>query len=489
MRTGQTKGQGERPAVPAQRRLRSLRNQLLVIPIVVLLAGLVAAVGVVLFDAQARIAAEVASAMRLGRGLVTTSLHNIADASSPALAYEQLAEDLPRVRHVRFELLPSDGTLFRGSSLRIGDNPPPSRPWLARLLAPAPQEQVFPVIVQNDTIGEIRLLSNSSDEIAEIVGEVRLFSGTLLALCLLIVASISLVVRRSLRPVKLLADGFDRLERGDYRPIQPIRVVELRRVGQQFNRVVQSLCRVTSDNHLLIDKLLSVQEQERKQLAAELHDEFGPALFGTRAEAACILKLLPADGRRPAQIRTHARAIAELTEGLQKLNYRMLDRLRPLVLEQMGLSEGLRQLLASWQARHPHVAWSLQMPRNLDEPSEAISLTLYRVVQEAVTNAIRHAQASVIEIGLELRSEGMGGDCQSAPGARSVLLSVADNGRGLPHNLRYGFGLLGMTERVRRLGGTLTIMNAHPTGVVVLARIPEREQAQVAEPMHADPVD
>jgi two-component system, NarL family, sensor histidine kinase UhpB len=470
-------------------RPRSLHRQLVLIPTAILLAGLVAGVGIVLMDARARIAAEVTSAMELGNELVLTSLHNVASASSPALAFEQLAKVLPKVRHAQFELVPSDGTLFRGSYLRIGEEPPRSRPLLARLLAPPPQQRIFQVHVRGDVVGEIRVRSSSADEIAEIVGEVELFSGILFMLCLLIVASLLWTVRRSIHPVQLLADGFDRLEQGDYRPIEPMPVMEFRRIGEQFNRLAQSLRRVTADNHRLIDRMLSVQEQERKQLAAELHDEFGPALFGIRAEAACMLRNLPADANNDPQIRTHAHTITELADNIQKLNYRMLDRLRPLVLEQMGLSEALRQLLASWRTRYQDMSWSLAVPPRFDEPAEGGSLTLYRIVQEAATNAIRHAQASAVAVRLEWHGAKRDGHFGAATEARGLLLSVEDNGRGLPDDFRCGFGLLGMTERVRQLGGTFRITNAHPSGVIVQAWIPEQEPAAVLEPMHADTSD
>jgi two-component system, NarL family, sensor histidine kinase UhpB len=460
-------------------RLRSLRHQLVMIPSVILLAGLAATIGTVLLDAQARIAAEIRSAMELGRELVATSLHNVADASSPAFAFEKLAQDLPRVRHIRFELQPADTELFQGSYLTSGEDVSMPRPWLARLLAPPPREEVFPVTVRGEVVGTIRLRSNSADEIAEIVGEMELFSGTLVALCLLIVGSLLWSVRRSLRPVQVLAYGFDRLERGDYRPIASIPIVEFRRIGQQFNCLAHSLRRVTDDNHRLIDKLLSVQEEERKQLAAELHDEFGPALFGIRAEAACILRSLPADMCQSAPIRAHAHAIAQFTDGIQKLNYRMLDRLRPLVLEQMGLGEALRQLLASWQMRYPHITWSLVIPRGFREPAEPVCLTLYRIIQEAVTNIIRHAEASAVELRLE----------REASAGPSIVLSVSDDGRGVPDNFRYGFGLLGMNERVRQLGGTLYIDRAHPRGVSVRAVIPEGAPASIKEPVDADSAD
>jgi two-component system, NarL family, sensor histidine kinase UhpB len=474
---------------PRRKAPRSLRNRLVIIPTVILFVGLVATVGAVLLDARSRITAEVGSAMELGRELVRTSLHNIADASSPALAFERLEEELPQVRHAQFELMPSDGALFQGSYLRSGQDLSGSRPWLARLLAPPRRAEVFPVTVRGELVGEIRLRSNSADEIAEIVGEVELFSLTLAALCLLIVGSLLWFVPRSLRPVQLLANGFDRLERGDYRPIAPIPIVEFHRIGQQFNHLAQSLSRVTEDNHRLIDRLLSVQEQERKQLAAELHDEFGPALFGIRAEAACIRKLLPTDLDQSVRIHTHARTIAQLADGMQKVNYRMLDRLRPLVLEQMGLSEALRQLLASWEMRYPHLTWSLVMPQGLDGLGEAMNLTLYRIAQEAVTNVIRHADATVVELRLEREALAGRDGPQSTSERPFSVLSIADDGKGLAHNFRYGFGLLGMSERIRQLGGMLRIENAYPKGVIVRALVPDPAPAAIEESIHADSAD
>jgi two-component system, NarL family, sensor histidine kinase UhpB len=167
----------------------------------------------------------------------------------------------------------------------------------------------------------------------------------------------------------------------------------------------------------------------------------------------------------------------------------MLDRLRPLVLEQMGLSEAMRQLLASWQMRYPHINWSLVMPQRFTQPAEVANLTLYRIVQEAVTNVIRHAEASSVEIRVEQEVHAGGGGPQSLNGVSIIALSVSDDGKGLPDSFRYGFGLLGMSERVRQLGGTLSIRNASPKGVIVQALIPQYELAAIEEPTHADPAD
>ena len=461
-------------------RSRSLRGQLVLVPTTIMVIGFIAMAGVVVLQAHARIAAEMRSSMELARDLVAIATHDASDAANPSRAIERLAQSLPRVRHVEFQFIPADGTLLRESALKGKTAQIPS--WLARILSPPPEERQFPVTVSGRTVGEVLLRANPADEIAEIAAEIGLFSTALGLLCLLIVGTLLWIVRRSLRPLQLLAHGFDRMERGDYRPIPAIPDRELRRVGEQFNHLAQSLDRLTADNHFLIDKLVSVQEQERRQIAAELHDEFGPALFGIRAEATCILRLA-ADNEPLRRLRTHARAIADLTEGIQKVNSRMLDRLRPLVLEQMGLCHAIRELVASWQSRYPHVTWSLDLEDEFSAQPEACGIALYRVTQEALTNAVRHAHASAIEIRLE-RWTPHGGPNHAVQGIR---LSVQDDGVGLPQDCRYGFGLLGMTERVRQLGGMLKIMNTPQGGVSVEALIPADLETAGGVRVHADP--
>jgi len=291
-------------------------------------------------------------------------------------------------------------------------------------------------------------------------------------------------VRRSLHPLQILADGFDRLEHGDYRAIPPIAVSELQRITCQFNHLAQSLQEVTQDNHLLIDKLLSVQEQEKKALAAELHDEFGPVLFGIRADAACIMRSVPSE----TEAYERAQSIADLADGIQKINYRILDSLRPLVLEQLGLGRALQQQANNWRRTYPHIAWSVETPHDFDDPSEAVSLTLYRAAQEAAINAARHARASAVEIRLEQIP------VDRAPGAclgdepKAVVLSVRDDGKGLPADFRRGFGLLGITERVRQLGGTLVFRGLNP-GLEIEVSVRESGRQAKPEAAYADLAD
>jgi two-component system, NarL family, sensor histidine kinase UhpB len=449
----------------------SLYGRLVLVPTALLVLGLLCTIGIIFLHAKGRIAAEVTSSLQLGHDLATAALRNVADADSPAKAFESLMRDLPRGRHVQFDLK----TFATGSSpesqSQIGDVVYSYSQILAPLLAPPPVLQAFPVVVRGLTVGQLSVSSNPTNEIAEIIGEVELVSAVLIGLCVLTVGGLLITVRQSLRPLEWLSDGFDRLEREDYQHIAAVPVLELEHVGRQFNLLAESLQRVTSDNRLLIDRLFSMQDKERKEIAAELHDEFGPVLFAIRAEAACIMKSAACDG----EFRTHAQSIAELTDSIQRVNYRMLERLRPMILEQMGLRQALEQLIAFWRSRYTQVSWSLQVHADFDDWDEVVNLTLYRAAQEGITNAMRHGQPSAIKVSLKYEPTG------------DVVLAIEDNGRGLPQSVRYGFGLLGMTDRVRQLRGSLSLRSVQP-GVVVEVRIPQREQSLIETP-HANPAD
>ncbi|HUA76700.1 MAG TPA: ATP-binding protein, partial [Acetobacteraceae bacterium] len=202
---------------------------------------------------------------------------------------------------------------------------------------------------------------------------------------------------------------------------------------------------------------------ERKEIAHELHDELGPVLFGIRAEAASILGSCRRGEPPLARIAERAAAIGRLVDGVQRTNARILARLRPLALDQLGLAEALRELVAGWQEHCPDIAFSVRA-EEVAVGDDAVGLALYRVVQECLTNAARHAGARRVEVCLE----------RMGSSERKVRVLVRDDGRGLPSGLRFGLGLLGMSERVRALNGRLSVGNrsAGGTEVTVMMDLP-----------------
>jgi two-component system sensor histidine kinase UhpB len=221
----------------------------------------------------------------------------------------------------------------------------------------------------------------------------------------------------------------------------------------------------------LAETAVSLQDAERKEIARELHDEFGPYLFALRAHASSLMRTAASLEPNTDALRKHGDAILEQINALQQFNRRVLERLRPVGLAELGLNEAIGALLGLWSESHPDVAIDTMISDKLGETGETAQLTIYRIIQEALTNVFRHAGATHVEISVT-----------PAP-ARQVAVSIRDNGAGLPIDHKQGLGMIGMRERVLALGGTMTVASTHQ-GVTVEALVPcGIRQLQTAEPV------
>jgi two-component system sensor histidine kinase UhpB len=146
----------------------------------------------------------------------------------------------------------------------------------------------------------------------------------------------------------------------------------------------------------------------------------------------------------------------------------VLEKLRPVGLAELGLHQALEALLRLWGESHPDVSIETTISRALGETGETADLTIYRVVQEALTNVFRHAEATSVNVTIEPAEPPKG-----TQGIRDcALVRVCDNGRGLKPGHRLGLGLIGMRERILALGGSLTVASGDG-GVTVEALIPK----------------
>jgi len=447
----------------------SLRIRLIIIPASLLALGIVIATIATLYGAQDRIRSETDSGVNLGRRLIEYALDDIAVAPDPAAALQKLREDLAHVRHVK--------TVYHTNPAHESVEPPdldekhPAPAWFQHSFEPSRIAQTFMVHFGKEQHGELVMWTKPADEINEVWAGLTFVTQLLGILSIAIIALILLTARHTLAPLHTLVQGLDRLEQGQFDALTEIRVAELRRIGETFNRLAQTLARTEADNHLLIDRLMSVQEAERKELARELHDEFGAALFGIRAAASCIVAAAEShDMADPATENTAAREIIDraaqistLADGIQKQNYRILDRIRPVILYQMGLFDALRQLVDSWAAHHRDCTYKLDLPQESQTFNEEISLTGYRIVQECLTNVARHSKAASMQIKLRHSGEGK---------TAGLHIHIEDNGIGLPKDFHFGFGFLGMSERLRKLGGHLRVSNKVPSGTIIDAFLP-----------------
>jgi two-component system, NarL family, sensor histidine kinase UhpB len=218
----------------------------------------------------------------------------------------------------------------------------------------------------------------------------------------------------------------------------------------------------------LAERVVSLQDVERKEIARELHDEFGPYLFALRVHAGALTKIRDAGAPSMEAARRHGSAILEQLNALQQSNRRVLEKLRPVGLTELGLREALGALLRLWGESHPEVVIETAISPSLGDTGEMADLTIYRTIQEALTNVFRHAGATCINVSVE-PTELPSGLARSGRGG--ALVRVRDNGSGLKPDHKLGFGLTGMRERILALGGSLAIAS-EDSGVTVEAVVP-----------------
>jgi two-component system, NarL family, sensor histidine kinase UhpB len=440
----------------------SLRTRLILIPPIFLFAGIMVAVTTTLIDAYPdRITVETTSGMTIAGHLIRHTLDNIKSVDDLDANLDRLAKELSNVRHVMVEYRLAPGSPVGKLITPTSEREAPS--WFVNWLAPASTSETFPIVNAGQWGGELVMFAEPADEVDEIWHELIFLIGLLSAISVGIASLIWLSTNVALKPLRDLVEGLNRLEKGQFDGLMETRVAELQRAAQQFNRLAKSLARAEADNRLLIDRLMSIQESERKTLARELHDEFGASLFGIRAAASCIVESATANGAerdRLAEIAERAGAISALADTIQKHNYRMLERIRPVVLDQMGLYNALRHLVGAWAADHRGCSCELEMPPGRPVLGEEVSLTIYRIVQECLTNVARHSEATHVNISMKTTAD------------HSMSIDIADDGIGLSQNFRFGFGFLGMSERARRIGGRLKVSNGAKKGTLVEVLIP-----------------
>ena len=216
----------------------------------------------------------------------------------------------------------------------------------------------------------------------------------------------------------------------------------------------------------LSQQLVSSQEQERKALSRELHDEIGQLLTALRMELGNMERARAASG---ADLGPHLDQAKKLAETTLKTTRDIAMGLRPAMLDLLGLGPALE-----WQAREFSRRYNtpiqLEVDGDLNDLSDRHRTYLYRIVQEGLTNCARHAQAKNIRVRLE--------DSQGR-----VALTVEDDGVGFDTHARvvYGLGLLGLTERVRELSGTIAIESQPGRGTKLAVVLPASRETQTTE--------
>ena len=222
------------------------------------------------------------------------------------------------------------------------------------------------------------------------------------------------------------------------------------------------LARALEENRRLSQRSMQVQEEERRNLARELHDELGQSLNAIKVDAVTIRDR----SGNAVEVQRSAKAIIEVSGQVYDVVRSLMQRLRPVALDELGLRSAVEYGMEQWRRRHPAVNCSFAAEGELDDLSEQMNITLYRLAQECLTNVAKHAQATRVAISLaRVASDEHGGG--------EVRFRFEDNGRGFDPGLRrQGLGLVGLRERVEALDGNFDLQSAPGQGAQVRASIP-----------------
>ena len=234
---------------------------------------------------------------------------------------------------------------------------------------------------------------------------------------------------------------------------------ELRRRELAETRLEAAL----TDNRRLAHQYVRLQEAERKTLARELHDELGQYLNVIKLDAVAIR-----DGRLASEtsLRERAEAIVANSNHIHTALTSLIRQLRPVGLDELGLGAALEHCIDTWRRRLPDVQLSLELEGEFGDLTEAVTLTVYRVVQEALNNIAKHSAAGKVIMRLERT-------VTSAQLPDVVTVTVADDGVGVDTTVpTQGLGLIGMRERIAALAGRLAVSSNPGRGFELQAQIP-----------------
>jgi len=368
-------------------------------------------------------------------------------------------DDLNNVRHLKIDFFDASGRLQdsnRSNNKQIETQPPA---WFIDAMDVVAGEIPLirrPVYIANNHIGELVVSPDISYEISE---EWQTTKGILLLLTLfffVVNLVVYFAVNLALRPIDKVLIALTDLESGDLTSrLPPFTLPELSGISDKFNIMAATLQSSTESNSHLTQQLIRLQEDERKNLAQELHDEIGQHLTAIHMDASAIKS---AKNIESAQV--SATAIDAVVRRMMEIVRTLLQRLRPSDLDELGLESALHTLISTWQERNPNITLNISIKGDFNHLDDTVLISAYRLVQEALTNIARYAQAQ--QVNIQVYKEN-----------KQITIKVSDDGQGFDLNKKtQGFGLAGMKERVEGLAGSFDLQTAINNGVKLTINLP-----------------
>ncbi len=443
----------------------TLKLRLNLIITLLLLAIMFAGTLMSIKNARQNTEAEVKSAEKLVLYLFDTAILN-----NDKLTQKQIEkhtfnlQHLQHMRHIKIELTNEYGDVVDSNHLSKNEATDEAPRWFKALLnrfTPPWSPSIRTLEYQGKVLGKLIITPDPDYEYAEKWKQLIELLTLIGVFFVLVNLSVIWAVAQALKPTERILSALNALEEGKLDTRLPqFNAPELASIGDKFNHMIAKLELSIRQNHKLTHELISLQEQERKSLARDLHDEFGQCLTAINTDASVILK---ASEKRYPELRDSALAISQLSRHLTDMVTGLLQQLRPGLLEELGLQAALDDLVTTWKSRHKEVKCAVSITPIHEVLEEAKAITLYRLTQECLTNITKHSNATAVDIQLFYKRKNQ---------QEGLQLIVKDNGQGFNLNNTIGFGLPGMRERVEGLNGDFNINTTLGEGTEINAWIP-----------------
>ena len=369
--------------------------------------------------------------------------------------------ELTELRHLQIQFINSnvriiDGT--RGDLNNISQPPLWFQNILGKFSISIPSKKIE-ILQRGKIIGNILIKPEPIYEYSEIWEQVNLGLWIMITFFGFVNLIIFILFSHMIKPIKKIIEGFEKLEEGNYKTrVSRSNILELNMIGRKFNSMVGKLKNSNYKIHKLSQDLINVQEQEKKELARNLHDELGQVLTAIQAEAASI-----PNSRSKKSQNLAAESIIGLSKNIMLSTREIIKNLSLGLLDELGFEDAIKDLIDSWQKRYKHINVSRKIDGHILEAIKAEKQPhIYRIIQEALTNIAKHSKAKKISIKIFYPKQ-----------KNKIKIVIENDGFNLNDIKAEGTGLMGIRERVNQIKGKININKGKLFKIIIELNIKE----------------
>ena len=425
----------------------SLKSKLLIYINSLLLIATLIGLLTILMVTQKNVREEVLSTMTLAEFAIEQGVKKNPDfylfqREDSDLGFSELSE----IRHLKIQFFNNQDILLEETSNTLDEIKPPPY-WFIFLIEKLSEEIFFSKInidQRGEMTGYILIKPEPIYEYAEIWQQIKVGLWIIGTFLILINIVVLILFSHMIKPINKIIEGFEKLEAGNYKSkINRSNILELDIIGKKFNSMINNLRQSNDKIHKLSQNLINVQEQEKSELARDLHDELGQSLTALQAEAASISKSTKKSSRDDAIFN-----VIQLSKNMMLSTREIIKKLNLGLIEDLGLESALIELFENWKRRFKGVKFEYKIEdKALRKITKQETAHLYRIFQEALTNISKHSEPKNIKITVKSLDRG---------NKTRILIS----NDGIKSNLvnNEGLGLIGIAERVDQINGSLEVI-------------------------------